>query len=264
MIPLVARSFGRVAIPFGAIAAVLAAFQVSLIAVASSLARDGGFDRLASIVPAALRPALAPALSSFGSMTLFGYFDVLIVMMVVQWAIVAATEPAGEIQTGLVDLVLARPVPRHRLVTRALLVTFGSSLMLALAMGLGTLVGLLLLTPPGSDWPEPRLVVLMIAHLTGVAWCFGAAGVAACGWARRRASAIAVVAIASMVCYLIDMLGMWWAPLGPFARLTPFYYFHGGALIAGTADPASNLAVLAAVTAGAVAIAYWRFEKRDL
>ena len=264
MIPLVARSFGRIAMPFGAVAAVLTAFQVALIAVASSLARDGEFDRLADIVPAALRPALAPALTSFGSMTLFGYFDVLIVMIVVQWAIVAATEPAGEIETGLVDLVLARPLPRHRLVTRALAVTFGSSLTLALAMGSGTLIGLLLLTPHGDAWPEPRLVVLMIAHLTAVAWCFGAAGVAACGWARRRASAIAVVAIASMVCYLVDMLGMWWAPLEPLARLTPFYYFHGGALIAGTADPAWNLAVLSATTAAAAAIAYWRFERRDL
>jgi ABC-type transport system involved in multi-copper enzyme maturation permease subunit len=261
---LVARSLGRVAAPWGAILAVLSGFQVALIAVAASLSSAGEFDRLANIVPSALRPVLGPALMSFGGMTLLGYFDVLIVMIVVQWAIYVSTEPAGEVETGLVDLLLARPIPRHRLVTRSLVVTFGSTLALTLAMGLGTWMGLLLLAPPGDAWPESRLLVLMIAHLTAVAWCFGAAGVAASGWARRRASALAMVAIASMVLYLVDFLGLWWSPMAAVARLSPFFYFHGGPLIAGTADAVRNLTVLGGATIAAVGVAYWRFERRDL
>jgi ABC-2 type transport system permease protein len=264
MMPLVARSLGRVRTAFVAVLVVLAGFQVALIAVAASLSKSGEFDRLAAIVPAALRPAFAPALTSFGTMTMVGYFDALIVMVVVLWAIYMATEPAGEVESGLLDLMLARPLPRHRVVTRTLVVTLGSTLGLTLAMGLGTLAGLLLLAPPGSAWPETRLVLLMIAHLTAVAWSVGAAGVAVSGWARRRASAMAFVGIAATVLYLVDFLALWWAPIGTLARLSPFYYFHGGPIIAGTTDPARNLTVLIAATAVASVVAYWRFEKRDL
>jgi ABC-type transport system involved in multi-copper enzyme maturation permease subunit len=107
-------------------------------------------------------------------------------------------------------------------------------------------------------------VALMIAHLTAVAWCFGAAGVAASGWASRRASALGYVAVAALAMFLIDFLGLWWAPLGQLARLTPFYYFHGGAILSGAANPALNLTILGGVTVVLVVLAYWRFEKRDL
>ena len=264
MTALVARSLGRVAAPLVAILTVLSAFQVALIAVAASLSNAGEFERLAQIVPAALRPALGPALASFGTMTMLGYFDVLIVMIVVQWAIYVSTEQAGEVEAGLFDLLLARPLPRHRLVTRSIVVTLGSTLALTLAMGAGTLIGLWLLTPPGAAWPETRLVLLMMAQLTAVAWCFGAAGVAVSGWMRRRASAIAIVAIASMLLYLIDFLGHWWGPIDIVARLTPFYYFHGGPIIAGNSDPARDLAVLGTATLSCIVLAYWKFERRDL
>ena len=58
-------------------------------------------------------------------MASLGFFEPLIVMLVVQFAIFLATEPAGDVETGLVDLVLARPVPRHWLVTRSLIAMTG-------------------------------------------------------------------------------------------------------------------------------------------
>jgi ABC-2 type transport system permease protein len=261
---LVMRSLGRVAAPWVAIAAILLGFQVMLIAVAASFAAAGNFDHLASMVPAVLKPALAPALTSFGNMATLGYFDVLIVMMVVQWAIYVGTEPAGEIESGLVDLILARPLPRHRIVTRTLIVTLGSTAAIAVVMGLGTLLGLSLFAPAGADWPGARIILIMMAHLSFVGWCFGAFGVAVSGWASRRAAAIAIVAIASMALYLIDFLGLWWKPMEAVGRFTPFYYFHGGPILAGTSDPAVNLSVLGLATIIAAVMAYWRFGKRDL
>jgi len=248
---------------FGAIVAVLFGFQLALIAVAASFSRSGEFERLARIVPAAFRPAVSPALTSFGNMTAFGYFDAIIVLIVVGWAIYAASEPASDVELGLVDLIVARPVPRHRLMTRSMVVAFGSTLAVTLAMGLGTLVGLLLLAPPGIAWPERRMVTLLIAHLTLVAWCLGAATLAVSGWMRRRASTIAVVAIAAMVLYLIDLLGLWWTPMRTLARLSPFSYFHGGPIVAGTSDPIRDLSVLGLATIVATGIAYWRFDRRD-
>jgi ABC-2 type transport system permease protein len=264
MIALVARSMGRVAAPFLSMLAILTGFQVTLTAVAASFASAGDFDRLASMVPAVLKPAIAPALTSFAHMTTLGYFDVLIVMMVVQWAIYLGTEPAGEIESGLLDLILARPLPRHRVVTRTLIVTLGTTAALTVGMGLGTAIGLWWFAPPDAAWPSARIVLLMMAHLSLIGWCFGAFGLAASGWFSRRASAIATVAIASMALYLIDFLGLWWSPMASVGRLTPFYYFHGGPILAGTSDPAVNLSVLGLATVAGAAIAYWRIGRRDL
>ena len=264
MIALVRRSFSRVAAPFAGVVTILAGFQVALIAVAAEFSDSGNFDRLAQIVPAVLQPALAPALTSFGRMATVGYFDVLIVMMVVQWAIYVATEPAGDVEAGIVDLVLARALPRQALMTRSLVVMLASTLFLVVAMLIGTSVGLALLAPAGVSWPEPSLLSLMAAHLTLVAWCFGAAGLAASAWARRRAAAVAVVALASVALYLIDFLGLWWRPIETLARFTPFYYFHGGPLLAGTANPHLNLTVLGAATALLTVAAYVQFLRRDL
>jgi ABC-2 type transport system permease protein len=264
VIALVRRSLGRVAAPFAGVIVILAAFQVALIAVAGAFSESGNFERLAQIVPAMLQTALAPALISFDRMTTVGYFDVLIVMMVVQWAIYIATEPAGDIEAGIVDLVLARALPRRALITRSLVVMLASTASLVLAMLIGTFTGLLLLSPAGVAWPEASLLSLMAAHLTLVAWCFGAAGLAASAWARRRAAALAAVALASVALYLIDFLGLWWAPMETPARFTPFYYFHGGPLLAGTANPLLNLTVLGTATVALTITAYIQFQRRDL
>jgi ABC-2 type transport system permease protein len=261
---LVLRSFGRVSSPFLSLLAILSGFQVALVAMASAFAESGNFERLVALVPAVLAPAISPALTSFDRMLTIGYFDVLIVMLVVQWAIYVGTEPAGEIESGLVDLVLARPVPRHRLVTRTLVVMMTTTLLLALGMLVGMLLGLMTLAPPDAPWPEGRLVRLMITHLTLVAWCFGAAALAVSGWARRRASAVAVVSIGAVALYLVDFLGLWWTPAEAVARFSPFFYFHGGTLIAGTADPVRNVLVLGSLTVSASLVAYARFARRDL
>lgn len=264
MTALLVRSVSRVARPFAAMLLILMAFQLALIAVAASLSASDDFERLARLVPAALQAAVAPALTSFARMTTIGYFDALIVIAVVQWAIYVATEPAGEIESGLVDLVLARPLPRHRLVTRSLIVMTGSTLTLTMAMLMGTLLGLTLFAPRGATWPEPRLLALIVAHLTMVAWCFGAAALAATGWARRRASAVASVAIGAGALYLVDLLGLWWRPFEAIAHVSPFYYFHGGAIVAGKADATLDLTVLIGATVTLTGLAYWRFAQRDL
>ena len=52
---------------------------------------------------------MGPALTSFRGMVLFAYVDPLIVMLIVQFAIYLATEPAGEVESNLVDLAAGAP-----------------------------------------------------------------------------------------------------------------------------------------------------------
>jgi len=49
---------------------------------------------------------------------------------------------------------------------------------------------------------------------------------------------------------------LWW--------ITPFHYFHGAAILNGTANVPRNLAVLLGLGAVGVAAAYWQFGRRDL
>src|SRR5476651_1075952 len=111
-------------------------------------------------------------------------------------------------------------------------------------MGIATWLGLHALAPEGALWPTPRVVLTLIAHLVMVAWCFGAAALAAAAWARRRAWAQGTVALAAVALYLVDFLGSLWAPLRRFGRLSPFHYYQGSAILDGTANTALNLAIL--------------------
>jgi hypothetical protein len=72
------------------------------------------------------------------------------------------------------------------------------------------------------------------------------------------------VAIAAVGLYLVDFLGLWWSPAEALARFTPFSYFHGGPLLAGTSDPIRNITVLGLTTGALTLCAYIRFGQRDL
>jgi hypothetical protein len=268
MLTLVSRSLGRTVGLFAAISILLASFEIAVIAVAASFTGATDFARLSQlmsqIMPGFVQAAFGPAMLSFGAMTTVCYFDPLVVMMAVQFAVFLATEPAGEIEGGLVDLVLARPLPRHWLISRSVLVMTAGASLPTLAMGLATWAGLGLLAPAGAPWPETRVVLLMMIHLAAVSWCFGGAGLAAAAWSRRRGAAQAAVAIASVALYLIDVIGESWARALPLARLLPFHYYHGAAILRGTANAALDLSVLSGIGAAGIALAYWQFGRRDL
>jgi hypothetical protein len=264
MLTLVGRSLGRVAPLFAGLLGLLVAFQLALVAVAASYGAEPTFARMAELAPTFIREGFGLGLTSFSGMTTIGYFHPVVIMVVVQFAIYLATEPAGEIEWSLIDLLMARPLPRHRLVTRSLLVMTIGCVALSLTLGAGMWIGLLLLAPHGARWPETRVVSNLIGHLAAVAWCFGGAALAAAAWARRRGSAQAPVAIAAVALYLVYLLGAAWRPARVVARLSPFLYYQGAAILAGRDNTVRDLSIL--FTAGVVgtAIGYWQFSRRDL
>ena len=264
MLTLVARSLRRIAPVCLGLAAVLAGFQLTLVAVAASYERAGSFDRLASMLPAVARYAFGTAMSSFAGMTTIGFYEIGIILLVAQFAIFIGAEPAGDVDAGFVDVLFSRPLPRHWLVTRTLIVMLIALLGLTLTMGASTWIGLLTMAPAGARWPAPRIVLTLIAHLLMVGCCFGAATLAAAAWARRRAQAQAPVALAAIALYLIDFLGVWWSALWPFNRFSPFHFYQGAAILEGRANTVLDLSVLGAASVVASAIAYWQFNRRDL
>jgi ABC-2 type transport system permease protein len=264
MLTLVRRTVDRIAVLLVVLAALLVLFQVALVAIAASLADGPGFEGLASLAPAFIQQILGPALASFGGLAAVGFFEPLIIMMVVQMAIYVATEPAGDVEAGLVDLVLARPVSRHVLVTRSLLVMTGVAIVLPVTMAASLWASLWWLAPPNVRWPEPRVVLLLTGHLAAVAWCFGAAALAAAAWAWRRGAAQSIVGVSAIAFYLLDTVAEAWDAVAWTAPLSPFHYFHGAEILAGRTDPARDLAMLIAVGVAGTALAYWQFRRRDV
>jgi ABC-2 type transport system permease protein len=264
MTALVLRSLGRVRILTASLAVVLIALQLSIAAGAASFVDGGDFERLSQVVPSFVMQMMGPALTSFGGMVLFAYFDPLIVMLLVQFAIYLATEPAGDVESHLLDLILARPLPRHWIVSRSFLVMAIGTLAMACAMFVTTWAGLWWMAPPGARWPAPRTVVSLSAHMTLIAWCFGCAALAASGWARRRAAVVGAVGVVAIAAYLVELLESIWAPARELARFSPFHYYAATSILAGTAQESRNLAVLATIALSATAVAYWQFSRRDV
>lgn len=264
MTALVLRSLGRVRFLSASLAVVLAALQLSIIAAAATFVDGGSFERLAQVVPSFVMQAMGPALTSFRGMVLFAYFDPLIVMLLVQFSIYLATEPAGEVESSLIDLLLARPMPRHVIVTRTFLVMVLGTLLMGAAMQATTWAGLWWMAPRNTPWPDVRTALSLSAHMTLIAWCFGCAALAASGWARRRGAVVGGIGVLAIAAYLVELLETIWPPALGLARFSPFHYYAATGILAGTAQESRNLAVLGLTALAALTSAYWSYQRRDL
>ena len=264
MTALVLRSFGRVKVLTASLAVVLIALQLAIIAAARTFSDGDIFERMSQIAPAFFVQIMGPALASFSGFVMFAYVDPLIVMLVVVFAIYLATEPAGEVEMNFVDLVLARPIPRHSIVSRSFVVMAIGTLLMSGSMQATTWGGLWWLAPHDAQWPVPRTVFSLSVHMTLVAWCFGCIALAASGWARRRGAVVGAIGVVAIAAYLVEVLEPMWAPAREVAWVSPFHYYRAGRIIAGTAADGKNLAVLGTTTLAALALAYWRYQRRDL
>jgi ABC-2 type transport system permease protein len=166
---------------------------------------------------------------------------------------------AGEEEHGTLDLLLANPLPRWRVVLdkfAALVVLtlgLGAALWLGLAVG-GAVVGM-----------EVNLsglaAVTLSAVLLGVA--FGALALAVGSATGKRGLSTALAAAVGVAAYFINSLAPVVEGLQAYRRLSLLYYYIG-------ADPLRNglnlghAAVLVGVTLVLLAVAVLAFQRRDV
>jgi ABC-type transport system involved in multi-copper enzyme maturation permease subunit len=247
--------------------ALLAAFQIIIVGQASALEHAHSFGRMAEFLPAFLQRGLGSQsllLVTFKGTVALGYFHPVVAILVSVLAIYFATEPAHEVESGLVDLMLARAVPRHLVVTRSLLLSAAAVGAAVLLMALGTRLGLRLFASPEFAPPSAATTARLLLHLAAVASCFGGLGLAVAAGARRWSTAFITSALAAVVLYLVDFLAIAWPPMRAIAWMSPFHYYPALSILGGTAPEWRNLGILLAATAVSCAIGYWRFSKRDL
>jgi hypothetical protein len=197
-------------------------------------------------------------------MVAFGFFHPVVMIALTFSAIYMATEPAGEVEDGLVDIVMARPVARHLLITRSAVVAGGAAAAIVTSMFIANRAAVAWLAPAGVPLPRSSGLMWIALNLVAVIWCFAAAGLAIGAHARRRAVAAGAVGMAMVCLYLLQFVAASWPPARPFARVSPFHYYEGMQTLLGMSDPVPDIIVLLAGTALMSCWAYVAYERRDL
>lgn len=247
----------------GLLLAIVQAFRVLL---AAALHNSGQFNEISALLPSFVRDLVGPSLASimtFNGIVLGVYFDTGFIIALLAVAITVATLPASEIETGFADLILARPMPRHWLITRTIaLVLFSIWFMLMMIMA-GTWAGLALFAPSNVPWPsapETAKLALSLGMLvlawSGVAMAFGAA--------YRRGVASTVTSLLAFAGLLLDWAHRLWPALKCVAWLSPFNYFQPYELVAGDPLRTENLLVLWAIAMTGYIVAYLIISLRDI
>jgi ABC-2 type transport system permease protein len=245
----------------------LAALQLVLIFVAGSIQTSGGFVQLAALIPPFARQLLGPSVvtfMSFSGVVCLGYFELAVMGALIALAVTLATTPASEVEIGFMDLILARPLARHWIITRTIaLTTLVSAFMLALMMA-GTWIGLRLFAPEGVEWPSETLINSLAINLGMLTLCWGGVAMAIGAASRRRSVAGGAAGLLAFATFLLDYVARLWQPAEKIAWLSPFRYYNPFDLITGNALPLKNLLVLGGIALAGFAAAYVLFARRDI
>jgi ABC-type transport system involved in multi-copper enzyme maturation permease subunit len=266
ILAMVGRAFARVRRVMAGVVTLLGVFQFALVLMARSIEQSRSLDTLVAFLPLAFQRSLGTGLgtlTSFAGLARFGFVHPVVVLTLALVAAYLTLDPAIEVEQGLVDLLLARAVPRHRLITRSFCVMLAGTVVIVTAMALA-LWSALALFVSRTMWPPASNVAAIGINLIAVGWCFGAFGLAVAAGARRSGSALSAAGIVAVFLYLLEFLSASWAPAGRIAPLSPFHYYRGLSIDPGSARQLGDLGALGGATACLTALAYWRFAHRDL
>ena len=264
---LLLHSLERVRTLVLVIGLLLCLLQVILILVARSLDTGGQFAQLATLLPPFVRELLGPSVTaflSFGGIVSLGYFEPGVIFAMIGLAIAVGTRLAYEVETGFIDVMLARPVLRHWMVTRAILVNVLSVGLVVARMLAGTWGGLSTHAPATAEQPSTSKITGMALNLALLALAWSSIALAVACASRRRGVAAGIAGIAALVLFLLEYVSDLWDPAKPFGRLSPFHYYDPLAMVTGGSLPMSDVAVLATDTLGACVAAYVLFLRRDI
>lgn len=266
VLALVRHSLRRSRALVGVLLAVLAGFELLLVAGAATLQESGTFGNFASLMPPFMRQMFGDsfvAFMSFAGIVCFGYFHPIIIGALSAFVVAFATEPVAEIETRMVDVVLARPLARSAIVARSVLLVVALPALVIGVMIVSTLAGLAWLAPPDAGL-RGTLILSLAVNLWVLVECLGGITLAVAAASRRRSTAAGGTGMALLALFCVDYLARVWKPAASIAWLSPFHYFDAMAIVIGHPLPPSHVAVLGIAAAVGAALAFVVFSKRDL
>lgn len=190
------------------------------------------------------------------------FFGITLLIIAVYAASNGMNVFANDEDRGVIDIVLAAPLPRWRLIVEkfaayALL----SALMLAL---LFVLMAFGVSVTPALQVDTLRLIEGVFNLLPGTLF-ITAATIFITSLIRRRGLAVAIIAVFIIASYFVDTLGA--AATGSIMeplRALSFYRYYAGATVMQFGLSWDNVAVLVGASLVLVAGSVWFFERRDV
>jgi len=265
---LLTHSLKRVRALLIGIGTLLVLFQVFIIVIANSIQESNTFSQMGALIPGFARDMLGPAMAGFLSYKGFvclGYFHLVVMSSLISMSIAIATTPTSEIETGFIDLILARPIARHWIITRSIAISLLTTTAILGLMMTATWVGLELLgKQQKAEWPASTLVFSLAANLGLLMLCWSGIAMAIGAASRRRGVAGAIAGLAALAAFLLDYVARAWKPAETAGWFSPFRYYAPFDLVMGTALSMKNLAILAGVAVAGFALAYVFFSRRDI
>ena len=187
------------------------------------------------------------------------FFTAVPITLVI-FAIVAGTAAtAGEESAGTLDMLLAQPIRRRRVIVEKAL-GIGAAVSVALLAGLpGIYLGQLFVDMDISPW---RTLAATIATLP-LLYLFAALAMLLGAALPTRATAVAAATALAVLAYVVYTVGALVDALSGVRKITPFYWSDASKALVGDFEVWRTL-VLLGVCIGLVALATWAFERRDI
>jgi ABC-2 type transport system permease protein len=235
-----------------------------MVAVYPAVRGNDSLDRLVQDYPGALKAFIAfggtvdytSAAGYLGS-ELFSFMVPLLLLLAAIGA--GARAIAGEEEQGTLDLLLANPISRRRLVLEKLAALAAEVVVLAFALWSALAIGTAI---AGMDIGRGKLAAATLDAAL-LALLFGVLAVLVGAATGRRGVAVAVPAAAAVAAYLVNALAAIVGALEPVQKASPFYhYVAGDPLRRGLA--LDHTALLALTAVGLALLAPVAFGRRDL
>lgn len=262
---LLLRNLRQHGILLAAIWAGLLLWELIIVWVAARIDTGLGIRSLMEmLVPPDVRDTLLSqlGLASFPGAITFGFQHPFTLVATLAFLITAATIPSSERETGLMDVLLARPVPRWRYFLACGLVVLIAALVLPLALLAGAAIGMAIVEGPGElPWTEyiPSAVTLCALLLAA-----GGYTLLLTSDAPRRGTAVARTVGITLLFFWLDFMGSYWEALDLARWITPFAYFDPAGTISNGGLPVRDLCVLLLVFALSTTGAFFTFRRQDL
>lgn len=184
----------------------------------------------------------------------------LLVAAVIIW--LAARSLAGEMESGQVQLALARPVSRRQFYIARVLTVGLAALWVSIVASLGNLAGLAYSKPDGTMNDRHFIAqigasLLLAAAIAGVSLLVSAR-------AERMGQAVGWSAGFLIVSYVIDYFATLWSFLKPLQPFSVFDYYDPPVALAHGTIPLTNAIVLGGIAVLCAAAGLFIFQNRDL
>ena len=242
-----------------------AAFEVAVVSLIAAMDSGAGLrSLLTTVLPPGMQRLVFEqfGVGSFEGAVAFGFQHPIALIAAVALIAVVATVPAGERESGLMDLLLARPLPRERYLAASVALLVLATVLVPLALLGGAAVGMALVDAAGElPWtryvPAAAGLAALLMVVSGYALLLGTV-------TRRRGTAVGWTVALSLLFYWLDLFAPFSDRLRTVRWLSPFSYYDPVRAAVGRGLGVRDPLTLLAAAVVLFALAFLSFRRREL